>query len=252
MTNPSDSSAAAGPRTVKERVDASVVDKAASSAAKTGILKIDPGALATDYIYTFTLSSFRITDTRSPHEDTDYVSMAVAVGNNPVITAPTKYMGNVNNGVHQVNLSIANVEVSQGQNVAFSYAIVNSGHNSDEVEQTLTPIVASAASKALAALGGLVGGGIGSAIGDFAGSWLGKELGSIIFANCDGSVAAGDHTLSGATLAQQAIGATITQTDDNKGSDSPDGCGSNSRYYVSWSITGQAKPAILAEPVAKA
>ena len=36
-------------------------------------------------VYTFTLTNFRITDTRSLHNDTDFVSIAVAVGKNPPI-----------------------------------------------------------------------------------------------------------------------------------------------------------------------
>jgi hypothetical protein len=56
---------------------------------------------ATRTVYTYTLKSFKITDTRARHNDTDFVSMAVKVGANPPITAPTKSMGDVNNGTHQ-------------------------------------------------------------------------------------------------------------------------------------------------------
>ena len=63
--------------------------------------------------YTFTLNSFRITDTRSVHNDTDFVAIAVAVGNKPPITAPTVSMGDVNNGTHTVNVSIPNVVVGR-------------------------------------------------------------------------------------------------------------------------------------------
>jgi hypothetical protein len=33
-------------------------------------------------------------------------------------------------------------------------------------------------------------------------------------------------------------GAVISSTDDNKGTNSPHGCGRNSRYFVSWKVTG--------------
>src|ERR1700690_1766139 len=61
-------------------------------------------------IFTFTLNSFAITETRSLHKDTDFVSISVAVGSNPPVTVPTKSMGDLNNGVYQVNLSIPDVE----------------------------------------------------------------------------------------------------------------------------------------------
>ena len=100
--------------------------------------------------YTFTLDSFRITDTRSVHNDTDFVSIGVAVGNNPPITVPVKDMGDVNNGTHTVNLSIPNVSVAPDQKVAFSYSIVNSGHDKDSLEKALTPVAGDAAGKAVA------------------------------------------------------------------------------------------------------
>jgi hypothetical protein len=93
-------------------------------------------------ICTFTLNSFKITDTRSLHRDTDYVSIAVAVGANPPITLPAKSMGDLDNGTFEVGLTIADVEVPAGQAVAFSYSIVNSGYNKNAIEQALQKVVA--------------------------------------------------------------------------------------------------------------
>jgi hypothetical protein len=195
--------------------------------------------------YTFTLNSFRITDTRSVHNDTDFVSVAVAIGNNKPITVPAKSMGDVNNGTYQVNLSIPHVSVAAGDKVAFSYAILNTGHDKDSVEKALTPAAGNAASKAVAAgvteLGSIVGidPATANAIGQKAGAWLGPKLAGIIFANCDGSVAAGDHVFTGGALVKLTSNGHVLQaTDDNKGTDSPVGCGGNSRYYVTWSIAG--------------
>jgi hypothetical protein len=47
---------------------------------------------------------FRITDTRSRHEDTDYVSISLAVGSAAPITK-TKAMGNLNNGTFEPGLT---------------------------------------------------------------------------------------------------------------------------------------------------
>jgi hypothetical protein len=220
------------------------------------ILKKPPAADNLSTPYKFTLNSFRITDTRALHNDTDFVSISVAVGNNPPITVPVKAMGDVNNGTHQVNISIPNVMVAPGQKVAFSYAIVNTGHDADSFEKALLPVVASAAQKAVVkavvAAGGEVGVDPGTAttIGTFAGSWLGPKIANIIFANCDGSVAAGDHVFTGAQLLKQTAGGhLVSGTDDNKGTDSPTGCGSNSRYYVTWSVSGPAQNSSSSRPV---
>jgi hypothetical protein len=114
---------------------------ATNSHAQTG----QPG------VYTFTLTSFRITDTRSLHNDTDFVSIAVAVGKNPPITVPAKPMGDVNNGTHTVNLSIPNVAVGPNDTVAFSYSIVNIGYDKNSVEHALQSATNAAASKVAAA-----------------------------------------------------------------------------------------------------
>ncbi len=199
-------------------------------------------------VYTFTLTSFRIIDTRSLHNDTDFVSIAVAVGKNPPITMPTKSMGDVNNGTHTVNLSIPNVPVGPNDTVTFSYSIVNTGFNKNSVEHALQSATDAAAAKVAAAGGGALGGiisggtgaGIGAIIGDKAGAWLIGKLDTIIFANCDGTVAAADHAFMADALAKGTHnGAVLSGTDDNKGTNSSHGCGRNSRYFVSWKVTGQ-------------
>jgi hypothetical protein len=209
-------------------------------------------------VYTFTLNSFRITDTRSQHNDTDFVSIAVTVGSNPAITLPAKSMGDVNNGTHAVNLSIADVEIPAGQVVAFSYSIVNSGHDKDSVSQALQKLVSAASSKAVAAGAGAVGTGVGgpigaglAIIGTQAGGWAMGKLESILFANCDGTVAAGDHVFNAAQLAQQTAGGKVASfTDENKGTDSNWGCGGNSHYFVTWSISARQKAVLTARSTA--
>jgi hypothetical protein len=199
-------------------------------------------------VYTFTLTNFRITDTRSLHNDTDFVSIAVAVGKNPPVTVPAKPMGDVNNGTHTVNLTIPNISVGLNDTVAFSYSIVNTGYDKNSVEHALQSATNAAASKVAAAGGGALGGiisggtgaGIGAMIGDKAGAWLIGKLDTIIFANCDGTVAAADHAFTADALARSTHnGAVLSGTDDNKGTNSPHGCGRNSRYYVTWKVTGQ-------------
>ncbi len=203
-------------------------------------------------VYTFTLTNFRITDTRSLHNDTDYVSISVAVNGQPPIKLPAKSMGDVNNGTHQVSLTIPNVMVGPTNTVAFVYTIVNSGYNSNSVEQALQKIVNLGAEKGAgagsAALCGLVTEDPSVAktcdsVGTSAATWVMGKLDGILFPNCDGTVAAATHGFTGAALAKgTANGGVMSGTDDNKGTDSPTGCGSNSRYFVSWTITGKQVP----------
>jgi hypothetical protein len=219
---------------------------------KGSVLKAFPVQPPPAGVYTFTLNNFRITDTRSLHNDTDYVTISVAVNGQKPITLPAKSMGDVNNGTHQVNLTIPNVTVGQNNTVAFVYTIVNSGFNSNSVEQALQKIVNAGAEKGAGAgstaLCGLVTANPAVAstcgtVGTSAATWIMGKLDSILFANCDGTVAAATHGFTGSALAQgTANGAVISGTDDNKGTDSPTGCGANSRYFVSWTITGKQLP----------
>jgi len=192
--------------------------------------------------YTFTLDSFKITDTRALHNDTDFVEIAVIVGSSPPITVPTKAMGDVNNGTHQVNLTIPNVFVPAGQTVAFSYSIVNTGYNANSVEQALKTAVSAAMPKALQAAAAAGGTAIGctecgAIVGQPASTWFTGKVENILFPDCDGTVAAGDHAFPESSLATATgNGNAVVATDDNKGTDSPTGCGSNSRYYVTWSV----------------
>ena len=87
--------------------------------------------------YSFSLDSFRITDTRSLHKDTDYVSISLAVGSTPPVTK-VKKMGDLNNGTFKTGLLFDNVPVADTAPVVFTYTIVNNGHGSQaNVEKAL-------------------------------------------------------------------------------------------------------------------
>jgi len=105
-----------------------------------------------------------------------------------------------------------------------TYLIVNSGHNQDDLSKKLEQ----AAQSLLNKVGDLTGLG---AIANF----FGNQLLGIIFANCDGYVA-GDHIrFTGASLAR--FGASHQETRNYPGLDSPVGCGANSIYKVTWSVS---------------
>src|SRR5271154_6256218 len=88
-----------------------------------------PGRFAT-----FTMDSFGISNTRSLHNDTDYVFLSVTVGANAPVFVQ-KSMGDVNNGNHSVGLSLQVDIPDDDTPVVFSYLIMNSGHQGDNTRQ---------------------------------------------------------------------------------------------------------------------
>jgi hypothetical protein len=199
-------------------------------------------------VYYFTIDSIQIVEPRSTFEDTDYVSLSIVVGNNPPITAPVQSMGNLGKGTFPVGLTIPNVPVGPNDAVSFTYSVVNSGFSSDIVEQAVEKAISIAASKvgqlALKAILTGVTGGLGSilsVVGAAAFGWLTGEALGFLFPDCDGTVAGADHAYTGTQLAQQtANNSVLSVTDFHQGTNSPDLCGPNSQYYVTWSISTQA------------
>ena len=192
---------------------------------------------------TFSLDSFKITDTRSRHEDTDYVSFTLLVRDaNGKGTPQTlkKKMGNLNNGTFNVGLSFPNVVVPVNGSVAFNYLIVNSGHQSEsDVYKALETAGGALADKGLVAGGTAIGSailpGLGSILGAL-GGFLAGVIKNILTANCDGAVAAEQVTLKYADLMAKTASGPYSHETPNPGTDSATGCGSNSMYYVKWHI----------------
>ncbi len=76
---------------------------------------------------------------------------------------------------------------------------------------------------------------IGSLLGSLAG-WLLDKLGGIVFADCDGLVAAEQLAMTGVELYLKTDGVSLTGTTSHPGTDSADGFGGNSQYEVTWTI----------------
>ena len=114
----------------------------------------------------------------------------------------------------------------------FNYIVMNSGHDdNNEVREILN-----AGCDELSA----VAAGSGSPWGLVAAGalQLGKLIGSILDANCDGIVAADKIAHNRATLDTwtSTNNGVYTQEIYYPGTDSEDGCGSNSEYFVTWTI----------------
>jgi phospholipase C len=195
----------------------------------------------------FTMDSFGITNTRSLRKDTDYVYLSVTVGDKAPVMVQ-KSMGDVDNGNHSVGLSI-DVDIPDDDTiVVFSYLIMNSGHGDDKSRTRAAQSALSTVSqeiiqhKAIAA-GTIVVGAIlvplfVSALAAIAGVLGVVEVGLLLFADCDGLVAAGAIPFTCRDLIGRTTGARkLTYNTDHPGIDSADGCGANSHYTTLCNIT---------------
>jgi len=174
--------------------------------------------------YNFVLDSCEITNTRSVHEDTDYASLGVSVSRING-TPQTKSLGNLNNGIHPINLVVGPTPVAANPNtpVIIAFQIINSGYTDHSA------IVDAAA----LAIGSLFGNSTGVQV--IAAATL-KYLGGIFTANCDGTVAVDRISTNGQQLAEWTASGPHSVRTFYPGTDSATGCGSNSKYYVTWHV----------------
>jgi PASTA domain-containing protein len=203
-------------------------------------------------VFSFTLDSFQITDTRSLHEDTDYVTYTLLVKAQDGSGTPrtlTKSMGDVNNGVHSVNLSFSNVQVNPTDTVVLNYLIVNSGHkNPGQITSALESAAGKLATQGGTLLGNAIAPGIGGSLLGAAAGWLAGELLGIITANCDGPVAAEQDTFKYSDLIADTANGQFKHSTKHPGIDSAKGCGRNSVYIVNWHMLQVGSPANKSVP----
>jgi hypothetical protein len=205
-------------------------------------------------LYAFRLEQFHIDTTRSRHEDTDTVAFVVQAGSSQPLLQ-SKFIGDVNNGDHQVSmLSPPLFLAAQAKPAVFSYMIYNGqttnlgislGDLANKVIDSYTQQI-------------LEGGPSrdpqveipdnpepwpDNATFDNT-SWINvlglATIGSFFFPDCDGMVVADVIGRSKSELdnaIDSAGGKSYKQTRRYPGTDSPAGCGSNSDYTVTWSVT---------------
>lgn len=187
-------------------------------------------------LYTIALDGFTASTIRSGfltnkswEDDTDYVSMAAQVNNQPPVTAAYK-VGRISNeesaGIH---LQLGPLSVGPNDTLTFSYIIVNRGSGDTG---TVIKVVAAAAA---ALLGYIL---------DEPASWMATadkyitEVLNFVFADCDGTVAADKLVFSGNDLANKTAtwNGDYAQSSEFPGTDAPWSCGGHSDYIVIWDI----------------
>jgi hypothetical protein len=195
-----------------------------------------PVTAITQPYYTVRLDSFKIDRLRAVDSDTDTVAFALQV-NGRDYPNQSRDMGDVNDGVHPVGLAFTHVPISSGDTVKIALEIVNAGHvNRSELLTRLYNGVTALKDKAK-----------GYCENDpsvmtcfiAAGGYAISYLIQLLTGYCNGPVALDATSLTGddvKSLTQQGA-APYAHTKTYPGTDSNWGCGKNSIYEVTWSIT---------------
>jgi hypothetical protein len=137
--------------------------------------------------------------------------------------------GDVNNGDHLVGLSFGPFRIDDpAVPIVFNYQILNSSADAGKIKAVFDE-----AATALAGSSAVTGNWWAAAalvVGKYA-------AGLILPGNCDGPVAADQVSVAGTDLVNWTQGNGIyAETRFYPGTDSNTGCGSNSRYSVTWSV----------------
>ena len=207
-------------------------------------------------LYAFTVEKFHIDNTRSRGDDTDTVSSAFGVGASPAATKSI-FAGDVDSGDIGVNLAFPLQFVPTDEVAVLSYFIYNGdisklSLNLNKLAAKVVNDFAGLAEQAIASRSWPLG--KDTSIPDDPGlpdnatfddpGWIGvlafAAIASFLFPDCDGMVAAdviGRLKSELDRAIELAGGTTYRQSRRYPGSDSPAGCGSNSDYTVTWSVT---------------
>jgi hypothetical protein len=191
----------------------------------------------------FSVDSIFIHTTRSGSifgtaTDTDVVALQMNIGSQ-AIGPIFRNLGDLKGGAHTVNFSISALVDDPAATVVMSFQINNSAAGDTvQLREASKKGFDSLAAAGIGAAVGAIGGPVGAAIGALLGA-VGGAVGSILFANCDGLVAADTIHVSGATLNDETATGSHSETKEYPGLASPHGCGDNSLYSVTWSVTQQ-------------
>ncbi len=183
--------------------------------------------------YSVSVDYVKVDTARSLNNDTDTSQATIAPGN-WALQSKTQSIGDIGGTdfkTTQTNLLVFTPIVEMCDTLRFNYIVINNGH-ADQVtlDNILVNTGSSLAGAGVTALTGV------SLMGTAAGFVLSK-LGAFLFQDCDGVVAVEQVDFSGRDLrlktGNHELDSVVTV---HPGTDSPTGCGSNSRYEVTWSI----------------
>ncbi len=197
---------------------------------------------------TFTLKSFAIGETRSPHLDTDY-AVACLRQNGTLYPAQAKKIGDVNNGNHNVGFTFPISNTYQNTDeLTFSYMIINHGGGKTQdvltrCENVMTQTPLSTFDPAGANIVTINGRQLPECLStalrakDDLKNWWNQvkhQFDHLDSNHCDGPVAIDRFSFKGQSLDQIILSDVISII--YLGMDSAVGCGSNSIYSVQWDV----------------
>lgn len=192
-------------------------------------------------VYYFELNSFAVDNTRARHLDTDYAVLTAEQEPSAITLDANWGPQDVNNGTYNLPPLVVGPYYSlpdDNNALVANYSIVNSGHSlRDDIINAMIQAGIAGAGAAI----GTFGSGSTQTNNSFGGAAGGNILGTLLnmfFANCDGVVVndqIGPYT--GGTLAAMTASGPHSEFHYYAGSDSPAGCGSNSQYWATWTLT---------------
>jgi hypothetical protein len=190
-----------------------------------------------EYYFSFTLESFHIRQTRSKHEDTDYVAFTVQLKPQTGPAKPpatlVKALGNLNNGVYPINFAIPNIPVGKTDTISLNYIVVNCSHPTPQ--DVLTALKHTSAQMASVP---------NSDITDLSKvNWQFQEIGELfVKGSCDGPVVVHQESLTFTNLCLLTADTPFNHSFVSFGIDSPGGCGPNSAYDSTYLIERRDAP----------
>jgi hypothetical protein len=200
--------------------------------------------------YFLSLDRIVISKTRAKNNDTDSVTFGLQVGAQ-MYQPFVKQMGDLGDGLHTIGFRFGPINVKPDDPIAFTYIVVNSGFNGEtglEIANLLSDVSADVLSSYLPGLGA-------------AANFVGHKLNGIFGANCDGVVVAEKidqewqlanssipfngapapgqpiSPLTGSDLWRLTARGPLSETHEYPGTNSNIGCGENSLYYVTFTIS---------------
>jgi hypothetical protein len=214
--------------------------------------------------FTVRIENVHIDNTRSRHNDTDTVFLAAQAGG-VQFPVRSQSIGDVDNGDHGVSLNFSSAMLSDPDKVfGFSFSVYNgdTGSLSGVLNHALTSLLTDGVHltlpgpqiKSINLSGGAIPGagvaantvGVTSLLANTS-TWYAAAAKAaaeaainFVFPNCDGYVAADSVCLTHQqwnSLIDSAGNDVFRATTRYPGTNSPDGCGSNSNYTLTWSVT---------------
>jgi len=216
--------------------------------------------------FDFAVSSMTVKNPRSLFNDSDYASLAINVlaadgtvlkQYGPVV----KSLGDLGKG-RSLNpeMAITGLDVPDGGSIAAAFVVVNKGGWSWDSDVINALELAGTAVAGALAQGSIAGATTAGAAGAAATptvlplstvipiglAIIGVLEGiNILFADCDGTVVPGAMTIGKTELVQFATPGPWTLSYEYPGTNSPDGCGANSVYVVSYSVEATPPPVVV-------